>query len=207
MYIISCAKYERTMNKKLISLLLIYFFQFIATFCDPCGCSPAKTLERTYTGLELKAWDTSGFQNEEVSDTVHKNSFGLTVSVEFDLNQIAYLKSRLDFSSFGFASVYACSCVPNEYINVDPIEFIEIQVTDTLSQEITDVTANFSTYDYNGEQITISDFFENRADWHDGFQLDLTEYDNIPDTSIFVVKIILESGNELIEQTQEINFE
>ena len=117
------------------------------------------------------------------------------------------MKSRLDFSSFGFASVYACSCVPNEYINVDPIEFIEIQVTDTLSHEITDVTANFSTYDYNGEQITISDFFENRADWHDGFQLDLTEYDNIPDTSIFMVKIILESGNELIEQTQEINFE
>ena len=195
------------MNKKLISLLLLYFFQFLATSCDPCDCEPGKTFERTYNGLELKAWDTSGFQNEEISDTVNKNSFGLTVSVEFDLNQIAYLKSRLDFSSFGFASAYACSCVPDEYINVDPIEFIEIRVTDTQSQEITTVTANFATYDYNGEQITISDFFENRADWHDGFQLDMTEYDNIPNTSIFEVKIILESGTELIEQTQEINFE
>ena len=142
-----------------------------------------------------------------MSDTVNKNSFGLTVSVEFELNQIAYLKSRLDFSSFGFASAYACSCVPDEYINVDPIEFIEIRVTDTQSQEITTVTANFATYDYNGEQITISELFENRADWHDGFQLDMIEYDNIPDTSIFEVKIILESGTELIEQTQEINFE
>ena len=163
------------MNKKLISLLLLYFFQFLATSCAPCDCEPVKTFERTYNGLELKAWDTSGFQNEEVSDTVNKNSFGLTVSVEFDLNQIAYLKSRLDFSSFGFASAYACSCPPDEYINVDPIESIEIRVTDTQSQEIMDVTTNFSTYDYNGEQITISDFFENRADWHHGFQLDMTE--------------------------------
>ncbi|MGB2245051.1 MAG: hypothetical protein ACPH19_02845 [Flavobacteriaceae bacterium] len=195
------------MNKKGIALLVIYFFQFIATSCDPCSCVPAKTFERTYNGLELKAWDTSGFQNEEVSGTVNKNSFGLTVSVEFDLNQIAYLKSRLDFSSFGFASAYACSCIPDEYINVDPIEFIEIRLTDTQSQEITDVTANFSTYDYNGKRITISDFFENRADWHDGFQLYMTEYDNIPETSIFEVKIILKSGTELIEQTQEINFE
>ena len=195
------------MNKKLISLLLLYFFQFLATSCDPCDCELGKTFERTYNGLELKAWDTSGFQNKEVSDSVNKNSFGLTVSVAFDLNQIAYLKSRLDFSSFGFASAYACSCPPDEYINVDPIEFIEIRVTDTQSQEITDVTTNFSIYDYNGEQVTISVFFENRADWHDGFQLDMTEYDNIPDNSIFEVKIILESGTELIKQTQEINFE
>lgn len=195
------------MNKKFISLLLIYFFQFLATSCDPCDCDPVKTFERIYNGLELKAWDKSGFQKVEVSDIVNKNSFGLTVSVEFELNQIAHSKSRLDFSSFGFASAYACSCPPDEYINVDPIEFIEIRVTDTQSQEITDVTSNFTTYNYNGEQITISELFENRADWHDGFQLDMMEYDNIPDSSIFTVKIILKSGIELIKQTQEIDFE
>ena len=119
------------MKKKLISLLLIYFFQFLATSCHQCDCDPAKTFERTYNGLELKTWDISGFQNAEVFDSVNKNSFGLTVSVE--LNQIAYLKSRLDFSSFGFASAYACSCPPDKYMNVDPIEFIEIRVTDTQS--------------------------------------------------------------------------
>ena len=194
------------MNKRLISLLLIYFFQFIATSCDPCDCDPARTFERTYNELELKAWDTSGFQNVEVSGTVNKNSFGLAVSVKFELNQIAYLKSRLDFSSFGFVSAYACSCVPDEYIIVDPIESIVVTVTDTQFQDVIDVTANFTTYGFNGEQITISELFENRADWHDGFQLDMTEYDNIPDASIFEVKIILASGTELIEQTQEINF-
>ena len=75
--------------------------------------------------MELKTWDTSGFQNAEVFDSVNKNSFGLTVSVE--LNQIAYLKSRLDFSSFGFASAYACSCPPDEYINVDPFDHYQIR--------------------------------------------------------------------------------
>ena len=75
--------------------------------------------------MELKTWDTSGFQNAEVFDSVNKNSFGLTVSVE--LNQIAYLKSRLDFSSFGFASAYTCSCPPDEYINVDPIDHYQIR--------------------------------------------------------------------------------
>ena len=113
------------MKKKLISLLLIYFFQFLATSCHQCDCDSAKTFERTYNGLELKTWDTSGFQNAEVFDSVNKNSFGLTVSVE--LNQIAYLKSRLDFSSFGFASAYACSCPPDEYINVDPFDHYQIR--------------------------------------------------------------------------------
>jgi hypothetical protein len=197
------------MNKKIISLFLLYFFQLIASSCDPCNCEPARTYERIYNGIELKSWDTSGFQNEEITGTVNKNSFGLTISVEFELNQIAFYKPKLDISSFGFASAYAlsCDCEPDEYINIDPIDFISITVIDTQSQEITNVTDNFYTYDYDGEQITISELFQNRADWHDGFQLDMIEYDNIPDTSIFEVKIILESGTELIEQTQEINFE
>jgi hypothetical protein len=194
------------MNKKFISLLLLCLFQFIVTSCNPCVCDPIKTFERINNGLELNAWDTSGFQNQEISDTVNKNSFGLTISVEFELNQIAYFKSKLNFSSFGFASAYACSCVPDEYINVDPINSILITVTDSRNQETTEITNNFSTYDYNGEKITISQLFEIRADWHDGFQLDMTEYDDIPDSSIFTVKIILQSGIELLEQTQEINF-
>ena len=195
------------MNKKVISIFLLYFFQFLATSCDPCDCESSKTFERTYNGIELKVWDTSGFQNVEISNSAYKNSFGLTVSVEFELNQIAYLKPKINFSSFGFAYAYSCDCVPNEYINTDPITTIEILVTNSENQEVTNVTDNFSTYGYNGEQLTISELFENREDWHDGFQMDMTEYSNIPNLSVFTVKILLESGTELIEQTQEVNFE
>jgi len=200
--------YSSNMNKKLISFFLIYFVQFVASSCDPCSCEIAKTFERSYVGLIVKAWDTSGFNEVEVTGTVHKNSFGLTISVDFELKQIATnFKSGLNFNSFGFASAYACSCVPDKYIVVDQIDSILIEVTNTQTQEISDVTENFTTKSYNGEEITISELFENRADWHDGFQVDLTKYDNIPDASIFKVVITLESGTELIEETQEINFE
>ena len=198
------------MNKKVITIFLIYFIPFLASSCFPCNCDPIRTFERTYNDLEIMAWDTSGFQNEEVINSTYKNAFGLTISVQFDLNQISYSKPILDMSSFGFTSAYAisdCDCPTDEYINLDPIVSIKINVTNLENQEIIDVTDNFTTYDYNGEQITIGELFENRADWHDGFQIDMTEFDNIPDSSIFTVKIILESGIELIEQTQEINFE
>ena len=71
---------------------------------------------------------------------------------------------------------------------------------------MTDVTDNFITYNYDGEQVTVSELFLNTTDWYDETPLDITVYDNIPDSSIFTVKITLESGKELINQTQEINF-
>ena len=100
-----------------------------------------------------------------------------------------------------------CDCPADEYINSDPIVSIKINVTNLENQEIIDVTDNFTTYNYNGEQLTINELFEIREEWHDGFQVDMSEYDNIPDSSVFTVIILLESGTELIEPTQEITFE
>ena len=199
------------MNKKVIIIFLIYFIPFIATSCFPsCDCEPIKTFERTYNNLEIQAWDTSGFQNEEAINSAKKNAFGLTISVQFELNQISFSRPMLDISSFGFTSAYAmsgCDCPADEYINSDPIVSIKINVTNLENQEIIDVTDNFTTYNYNGEQLTINELFEIREEWHDGFQVDMSEYDNIPDSSVFTVIILLESGTELIEQTQEITFE
>ena len=146
------------MNKKVIVVFLLYFFQCIASSCISCDCEPVKTYEILYNGFELKAWDTSGSQKKEIRGGVNKNAFGLTIALEFDLNQIAFYKPKLDLSSFGFASAYAtsCDCPLDEYITKDPIESIIITVTNTQSQEVTDVTANFYTYDFNGDQITIS---------------------------------------------------
>ncbi len=197
---------KRTINKKLTALLLIYVFQFVMSCDERCYCPPIKTFEKTFKGFELKAWDTSSFQSEEVTNTVNKNSFGLTVSIQFDFNQISYHQSKFDFSSFGFVSAYACICPLDKYIEVDTIEAIKILVTDTKTQETSDVTANFTTYDHNREPISISGFFEKMVNQTD-LQLDMTAYNDIPDTSIFEVILVLVSGNELIKQTQEINFE
>lgn len=198
------------MNKKVLSILLLYIIQFITTSCIlSCDCDPIKTFERMYNGLELKSWDTSGFQNEEVIDSAYKNAFGLTVSVKFELNQVSFSESNLNTKSFGFPSAYAmsdCDCPTDEYINIDPISSIEITVKNTENQEIIDVTDNFMVYTYNGERLPLNELFKNKPSWHDGFQIDMTKYDNIPNFSIFTVKIILESGTELTKQTQEIKF-
>lgn len=197
------------MNKKVIIIFLIYFIQFLATSCFPCNCDPIKTFERTYNNLEIKAWDTSKFQNKEVINSAYKNAFGLTISVQFDLHQISYSKPILDISAFGFTSAYAmsdCDCPEDKYINIDPIASIKINVTNLETQETIDVTDNFTTNNYNGEPVTINKFLEIRENWHDGFQVDMSEYDNIPNNSQFKIIVSLESGAELVEQTQEITF-
>lgn len=198
------------MNKKITAIFLLYFFQFLATSCFfKCHCDQIKTFERTYDDLELKTWDTSRFQNIEVIDSASKNAFGLTLSVQFKLNQIALSKPMLNLSSFGITSAYAfqpCDCPSDRYINVDPIISIKIYVTNLENQEIIDVTDNFTTLDYSAERVTIAELLKIRQDWHDGFQMEMTEYGNIPDSSMFTVIVSLESGTELTKQTQEITF-
>ncbi|MDG1271587.1 MAG: hypothetical protein P8O04_03920 [Flavobacteriaceae bacterium] len=82
-----------------------------------------------------------------------------------------------------------------------------ITVKNTENQQITDVTDNLSIYDFNGKQLLLNDFFEYNKRWHQELEIDLTESDNLPNFSVFTVKIILESGIEFVEQTQEVIFE
>ncbi|SDR84434.1 hypothetical protein SAMN05216503_1129 [Polaribacter sp. KT25b] len=201
------------MNKKLICLSLLFLLQFLATSCDPCSCGPIKTYERINKKLNIKSWDTSGFQNRETTEPVSKNSFGISIFIESELKQIAFTKSKINISSLGFSSAYACSCPPDKYINNTPVISIQILATNSLNSEVIDVTDNFSTYDNFGKQIAIKEYLENKEisnnyEYYsdDYFQLDMTKSDNIPDTTIFTIKIFLQSGEELIEKTQEINF-
>ena len=186
----------------------MYVIQFIASSCDPCSCETVQTFERLYNGIELKSWDTSGFQNQEVIGEVYKNAFGLTISIGFDLEQIASFKPKINLKSFAFLSAYAfsCDCPPDIFINKDPMASISIMVTNLKTQETSIITDHFTTYGYNGEQLSFTDFFENREDWQDGFQVDMTTYKDIPDFSMFTVKVVLESGKEIIEKSSEIHF-
>ncbi|MCX2745309.1 hypothetical protein OO013_15635 [Mangrovivirga sp. M17] len=195
------------MSKKITSIFLIYFLQFIITSC--CNCDPVLTYEKTYNGVEIKSWDTSGFRPVSSADTVYKNSFGITVETIFDLNEVAYNQPAFDLSSFGYSSAYAtsCDCLPHKYIDTDPIILIVIQVTDTETQETINVTNNFTIPGYGGESLSINDLFEQNPMMLEAFQADMTKIDNIPDKAIFTVKYYLESGAELVDQTQEIIFQ
>ena len=202
------------MNKNIFCLFAIFFMQFLATSCDTCDCSPAKTFEIINKSLDVKAWDTSGFNNEEIIvQPVNKNSFGMSILVEFEEKRIAFSAPKINLSGLGFSAAYACDCVLDNFINNDPVSSIQILATDTNNKEAIDVTNNFTTYRFE-DKISVKEYLETRVIndnnyyyfYNDIIQIDMTEYNDIPNSSIFTIKIILKSGTELIHETQEINF-
>lgn len=199
------------MNKNLFCLFAIFFLQFLATSCDICDCNPAKTFEIINKSLDVKVWDTSGFNNEEIgSQPVNKKSFGISILVEFEEKRIAFSTSKINLSALGFSAAYACSCVPDNFIINDPVSSIQILATDTNNKEVIDVTNNFTTYRFD-KKVSIKEYIETRVIndyyfYNDIIQIDMTKYDDIPNSSVFTVKIILKSGVELISETQKINF-
>ena len=65
------------LSKKLIFFCFIFFFQFTITSC--CDCIETDS-ELTYTGLNLSALNTRGFENKEILNSVpNKDSFGLSI--------------------------------------------------------------------------------------------------------------------------------
>ncbi len=195
------------MNKKILSLVILYLLQFMAASCDTCGCESASIFERQYTGVDLNTLDTSSSQTAEIVGTVNKSTFGITVLLQFELNQITWNKTRSTLSNFGFAAAYGCSCPENEYLDTDPINAIEIIATNTENEEETVVTDSFTVTGNDGEPMDIKAFFDIGDNWEDSFQLNLTTSDAIPDSSIFTVSIVLFSGNELSQRTEVIRFE
>jgi len=193
------------MNKKVTVLLVFYIMQFMISSCVNCHCNSGN-YDKEYNGVEVKAWDTSGFQNNEIIDStpVFKNSFGLSVSVMFKLEEVS---KTFNLNSLGFNSAYACDCPGDSYHIADPINSITIIVQDVNTLNEMDVTSKFIAKSYNGEELTLTELFQNLDEWQDGFQFDLKYIDDIPDVSIFKVSIFLESGIELTTETQQINFE
>ncbi|WP_066627760.1 hypothetical protein [Labilibacter marinus] len=194
-------------NKVIYSLAVIFVLQTIISACDPCDCGDTGKYEKYYTGLDLEAWDTSGFSPKIVNDEVRKHSFGITFSVTSDLKRVAsYNKNHSNSASFGFAPAMACDCVEPEYITVDLIHQIEITVINVENDEEIDVTDHFYSTSYDGITTSITEVFEDLGKWHESFHVDLENYSNVPDSAIFTVKIFLESGHELYAQTDVIEF-
>lgn len=184
-------------------LFLFNIAQFFLTACDLSGGGESGTYSKSYHSLSVQAWDTSGFQSILASDSVTKVAFGLTINVNFDLEEVAI--NELHLSSFGFSSVMA-DPVPPEYINIDPMESLEIIATDKQSGLDYVVTDNFVSYNFAGNQMTIAELFDNLEEWQDGFQLDLNSSENIFTRTVFAINIQLESGKILTTDTEEILF-
>ena len=191
--------------QKALLLLVIIFVLQLAVSCNDCVCPGAEKYEVRYNDIAVTPYNTAGFVDRVVlEDTVYKNSFGLTVQLSSELSKISQLSDPI---RFGFNVALACSCVGDEYVYTDSLERTTILMTDVSTNETQEVTEWFVTYrDDSNEPISLEEFFVTRANWHDGFQFELSEYSAVPRTAVFVVEALLKSGNLLIAQTDPVHF-
>jgi hypothetical protein len=198
--------------KPIHALLILYLAPLLmATDCGDCNCGDFREYNVIYNGVNFSAWDTSKFQNKVVDGVVSKNAFGVGLYVKYDQNGVAFIykPKHISHASFGMAYAWSCSCVEPEYHFTDPIKSIEIKATDTTTQEMVDVTSNFTTRDYDDKDVTIPELLEQYIEQKQSYlhwQLDLTNADNIPDKAIFTLTVTLDSGKAFSEQTKEIEF-
>jgi hypothetical protein len=203
----------KNLNRIVKSLLCIYAVQLLLVSCieDDCKCRPRQTYETKVTDFDLKALDTSGFTASEINGTVFKNSFGIVLNVAYNVERIAKVESKNSMSQFGFSAAYACSCVPNEFISLNKIDSIKITVTNPETQIATNVTENFKAFIY-GNDLNLTDFSHLHEDFQDYWnpfdviELELNSQNNIPNTAVFTIELILSEDENLIKESEVINF-
>lgn len=191
------------MFKKVILILVVLFSIQVLISCIFCDCQDPETYEITYTSVNVTAMNTAGFTDQEVTDSIYKNAFGLSVYMNSNFTLMHAVSPNF---TLGFSTVIACSCFEDTYIYPDPLNNINIFVVDTDTNEKINVSEKFKIRSYYDGLISLDDFFAQREDWYDGFQFELVDFNTIPNSVIFIVEAQLESGTLLTNETQEINF-
>jgi hypothetical protein len=191
------------MIKKTLFILVGFFLFQLLFSCIFCHCNDPETYDINYNSVEVTSYNTAGFTDEVVADSVYKNAFGLGI---YMISDLVLSHENSSFAVLGFSSIKACSCVDDTYVYIDPISHVTILVTDTETEIITDVTSLFGMPVDDNEYVSLEQFFRERADWHDGFQFELVDFEMIPNSAIFTVQAYLESGTMFSEVTQQINF-
>ncbi|QXP51051.1 hypothetical protein [Cellulophaga sp. HaHa_2_1] len=197
------------MNKKIIAVILLYLVQFMASSCViDCGCEDKKTFDKLYDEVRLELWDMNIYPFTPLEDkkNADKLDFGLTMMVTYDVAQIGAVQQKLSFNSLGFTTANACSCASDEYIATDPITSFQIMATDTATEEITDVTHQFITYNYDDEPITINEYREIYYYEPDDVVFRLIDVYYFPNTVQFEVKANLASGRIISQKTPVVTF-
>jgi hypothetical protein len=183
----------------------------VACIEDGCNCPPSKSYDTKVSDFEITALDTSGFNTKEISENVYKNSFGIRINILYNLQRTAIFNAKNNFSQLGFSSAYACSCLPDQFNSLNKINAIKITVRNTGNQETIDVTENFKSYLY-GTEISLIEFINSQESFYDYWspndtiELELDLEDNIPNTAIFSIEFVLSDGENIVKESQLINF-
>lgn len=201
-YSITFDSKKKPMKNKVLTILFLGFLSQIILSC--CDCSEAFTYQNLYTGVTIIPYDISGFNAEIATDTVYKNAFGLGVMVNFETKlAVNAPKPGLGFNA---AVAISCDCVEDSYVYPDPISHFDLYMIDAFNGEKTKVNQHFKIVGYNGELISLEEFFPQRQEWHDGFQIELVTFDAISNSVIFEVEVFLKSDRSFTGQTEVVNF-
>lgn len=195
------------MIKKAFLIFTFVFTLQLISSCIRCDCGESQTLSVEYYDVNVTAYNTAGFHDEIVKDTIFKNALGLSITVDFNLEKIANLNLPKSSIGFSYAMAWSCDCPSNKMIYNDPLKTIKIYVTNVSNQETLEITDKFSIFDYYEDKlITLDEFFSKREEWQDGFQFELTNFESIPNSAIFKVEAYLESGIMFSKETKKIDF-
>jgi len=194
------------MIKKAFFLLVVFFSIQVLSSCIFCNCPETKTFEIGYTGVTVKAYDTSGFSDVEAEDTVYKNAFGIDVIASSIITEVLEVNTPINL--FGFKTLMACSCNDDTYIHTDTISTIDIFMIDIETEEKRNITDYFGIEKYYvGEFIRVKKYFEERInDADDAFRFQLMSFEKIPNSVNFVVDVYFKSGVMYTTETGQINF-
>ena len=192
------------MNKKIVVVVFLYVFQFLASACDSCDCPGS--FERNFERIDLSVWNIKEGEHIKVENEASFNDFNLSVFLFEDLVQVAHQSSFLNIGSLGFQTVNACSCPVPDYIVNDKVKSLTVLVKDTESNSIIDVTEKFKSIDdsiINTELL--NKMFNNEPE--KTLEIKLIDTNDVPKKSVFLIEITLESGQKLTKETQKITFQ
>lgn len=180
---------------------MLFAFQFL--FSCICNCDKINDYQVTYTEVDVTGLDTSGFSNTKVVDSVYRNSFGLEVLMSFVYTEIS---EAINFRLYGFnsASAFSCDCIGPEYVYPDKMEGIEIFVISEGREELK--TSAFSIQNYQGDWLSLPEYFQIKEDWQDSFQIQLTNYEAIPDRASLKIEVVMTSGKNFTASTKTFTF-
>lgn len=193
------------MNNKVFIVLSLIFSVRLLSSCCPGDCVN-RAYEINYGSVSTTLYNTAGFTETIVEDSVFSRTFGISVSVNFELNQVA-LSNSVE-SNFGFNQAMACSCIGDNYVYNDSINFVNLFVKDVEKNETKMVNDIFdiSPFDDNMWIYNAWSYDDDTQSQRDGFEFELFQYDSIPDSAIFIVEVNLASGLILTDTTESIKF-
>lgn len=192
------------MKSKALIVIVIGFMVQLVISC--CNCNGPYTYNVVYVDFDVYPYDIDGFYPQIITDTVYKNSFGLEINM---ITEQKLAKNQIDLGlelGFSDAKAFSCECEPDEYLYPDMISQIKIYAINQLSEEIRDVTSCFAMYHYDRGYILLQDVCFEEFTWENSFQIKLVDYEDIPQSVIFEVKVMFESNSILSSQTEVVNF-